>query len=44
VYSQELGEGGTMTASESSHYAVVGFMNKTVRAKNGAGTDRFDVS
>ena len=44
VYSQELGAGGTMTASESSHYAVVGFMNKTVRAKNGTGTDRFDVS
>ena len=42
VYSQELGENGVMTASESSHYAVVGFMNKTVRAKN--NSDRFDIS
>ena len=42
VYSQELGDGETMTASESSHYAVVGFMNKTVKAKN--GSDRFDIS
>ncbi len=44
VYSQELGKDGTMIDSESSHYAVVGFMNKTIKAKSGAGTDRFDVS
>lgn len=44
VYSQELGKNDTMTDSESSHYAVVGFMNKTIKAKSGAVTDRFDIS
>lgn len=44
VYSQELGNNDTMTSSESSHYAVVGFMNKTIRSKSGVGVDRFDIS
>lgn len=44
LYSQSLGKEGTMQASESSHYAVVEFMNKTIFPKEGAGTDRFDIS
>ena len=44
LYSQTLGKNGTMEPSESSHYAVVEFMNKTIFPKEGAGTDRFDIS
>ena len=44
LYSQAIGKNGTMEPSESSHYAVVGFMNKTTFPKEGAGTDRFDIS
>lgn len=44
VYSQELNENGMMTDSESSNYAVVGFMNKTIIAKTGENTDKFDIS
>lgn len=44
LYSQTLGKNGTMEPSESSHYAVVEFMNKTTFPKEGAGTDRFDIS
>lgn len=44
LYSQNLGKNGTMEPSESSHYAVVEFMNKTIFPKEGAGTDRFDIS
>ena len=44
LYSQTLGKNGTMEPSESSHYAVVEFMNKTTFPKESAGTDRFDIS
>lgn len=44
LYSQTLGKEGTMEPSESSHYAVVEFMNKTIFPKEGTGTDRFDIS
>lgn len=44
LYSQTLGKNGTMEPSESSHYAVVEFMNKTTFPKEGTGTDRFDIS
>lgn len=44
LYSQTLGKNGTMEPSESSHYAVVEFMNKTTFPKEGVGTDRFDIS
>ena len=33
-----------MEPSESSHYAVVGFMNKTLFAKESVDADRFDIS
>lgn len=44
VYSQEIGDNEIMIGSESSHYAVVGFMNKTIRAKSGNNFDRYDIS
>lgn len=44
MYSQSLGKSGVMEGSESSHHAVVEFMNKTIVPKSGAGTDRFDIS
>lgn len=44
MYSQSLGKSGVMEGSESSHHAVVEFMNKTIVPKSGAGTDRFDIT
>ena len=44
MYSQSLGKSGVMEGSESSHHAVVEFMNKTIVPKSGEGTDRFDIS
>lgn len=44
LYSQTIGKNGTMENSESSHYAVVEFMNKTIFPKEGIGTDRFDIT
>lgn len=44
MYSQSLGKSGVMEGSESSHHAVVEFINKTIVPKSGAGTDRFDIS
>lgn len=44
MYSQSIGKSGTMEDSESSHYAVTEFINKTIVPKSGANTDRFDIS
>lgn len=44
MYSQSIGKSGYMEGSESSHHAVVEFMNKTIVPKSGAGTDRFDIT
>lgn len=44
LYSQSINGQGIMSDSESSHNAVVGFMNKTIIPKNNSNTDRFDLS
>lgn len=44
LYSQSLDENGILRDSEASHRAVVGFINKTVYPKSGAGTDRHDLT
>ena len=44
MYSQSIGREGVMEDSESSHLAVTAFINKTIVAKQGAGTDRFDIT
>ena len=44
MHSQNLDSNNRMTPSESSHYAVVGFMNSTIAAKQRANTDRHDIT
>lgn len=44
LYSQSVGKNNKLESSESSHYAVVGFINKTIFPKEGANTDRFDLT
>lgn len=44
LYSQSKDISGILQNSESSHFAVVGFMNKTMFLKKGSNVDRFDIS